>query len=67
MTYEFFIVKNKIGIKYFLEGRNYMKKAAFFDVDGTLIDCTIGIMDISDRVKKSYKRFSESWKRGICI
>ena len=29
-----------------------MKKAAFFDVDGTLIDCTIGIMDISDRVKK---------------
>lgn len=29
-----------------------MKKIAFFDVDGTLIDCMNGIMDMSDRVKK---------------
>ena len=36
-----------------------MKKAAFFDVDGTLIDCTIGIMDISDRVKKAIKDFQK--------
>ena len=37
-----------------------MKKAAFFDVDGTLIDCTIGIMDISDRVKKAIKVFQKA-------
>ena len=37
-----------------------MKKAAFFDVDGTLIDCTIGIMDISDRVKKAIKDFQKA-------
>lgn len=37
-----------------------MKKAAFFDVDGTLIDCTIGIMEISDRVKKAIKDFQKA-------
>ena len=37
-----------------------MKKAAFFDVDGTLIDCTIGIMDITDRVKKAIKDFQKA-------
>ena len=37
-----------------------MKKAAFFDVDGTLIDCTIGIMDISDRVKTAIKDFQKA-------
>lgn len=37
-----------------------MKKAAFFDVDGTLIDCTIGIMYISDRVKKAIKDFQKA-------
>lgn len=37
-----------------------MKKAVFFDVDGTLIDCTIGIMDISDRVKKAIKDFQKA-------
>lgn len=36
-----------------------MKKAAFFDVDGTIIDCTIGVMDMSDRVKKAIKDFQK--------
>ncbi|WP_300282032.1 HAD family hydrolase [Peptacetobacter sp.] len=36
-----------------------MKKAAFFDVDGTIIDCTIGVMDMSDRVKKAIRDFQE--------
>ena len=32
-----------------------MKKAVFFDIDGTLIDCTKGINAISPRVKKYIK------------
>lgn len=36
-----------------------MKKIAFFDVDGTLIDCMNGIMDMSDRVKKAIKDFQK--------
>ena len=32
-----------------------MKKAIFFDIDGTLIDCMNGKMDISDRVKDVIK------------
>lgn len=32
-----------------------MKKAIFFDIDGTLIDCMNGKMDISDRVKNVIK------------
>lgn len=33
-----------------------MKKAVFFDVDGTLIDCLNGITDITPRVKKSIRK-----------
>ena len=30
-----------------------MKRAIFFDIDGTLIDCLNGLTDITPRVKKS--------------
>lgn len=29
-----------------------MKKAVFFDIDGTLLDCMDGILDITPKVKK---------------
>ena len=32
-----------------------MKKAVFFDVDGTLVDCLNGIKDITPRVKKAIR------------
>ncbi|MDF2503549.1 HAD family hydrolase [Clostridium sp.] len=32
-----------------------MKKAVFFDIDGTLIDCLNGITDITPRVKKAIR------------
>lgn len=32
-----------------------MKKAVFFDIDGTLIDCLNGIIDITPRVKKAIR------------
>ncbi|NMM64903.1 HAD family hydrolase [Clostridium sp. P21] len=32
-----------------------MKKAVFFDIDGTLIDCLNGIKDITPRVKKAIR------------
>ncbi|MDF2505389.1 MAG: hypothetical protein K0R06_2883 [Clostridium sp.] len=32
-----------------------MKKAIFFDIDGTLIDCLKGITEITSRVKKGIK------------
>ena len=32
-----------------------MKKAAFFDIDGTLLDCLNGITDITPRVKKAIR------------
>ncbi|TQQ84539.1 HAD family hydrolase [Peptacetobacter hominis] len=38
-----------------------MKKLAFFDVDGTLIDCSNGKMGMSERVKSAIKNFQ---KRG---
>lgn len=33
-----------------------MRKAVFFDIDGTLLDCINGLTDISPRVKESIKR-----------
>ena len=33
-----------------------MKKAIFFDIDGTLIDCTRGITEITQGVKKSIRK-----------
>ena len=33
-----------------------MKKVIFFDIDGTLIDCTRGITEMTPRVKKSIKK-----------
>lgn len=37
------------------EGEEFMKKAVFFDMDGTLIDCLNGITDITPRVKKAIR------------
>lgn len=42
-----------------------MKKIAFFDVDGTLIDCTNRIMDMSDRVKKAIKDFQKAGNKAF--
>ncbi|MEN8908039.1 MAG: HAD hydrolase family protein [Clostridiales bacterium] len=36
-----------------------MKKVAFFDIDGTLLDCMNGIDRITNRVKKSIKEFQK--------
>lgn len=36
-----------------------MKKAVFFDIDGTLIDCLNGITDITPRVKKAIRALQE--------
>ena len=33
-----------------------MKKAIFFDIDGTLIDCLRGLTDITPRVKKCIRK-----------
>ncbi|MBM7834912.1 HAD family hydrolase [Clostridium sardiniense] len=33
-----------------------MKKAIFFDIDGTLIDCVNGLTDITPKVKKAIKK-----------
>ena len=32
-----------------------MKRAIFFDIDGTLIDCLNGLTDITPRVKKAIR------------
>ncbi|EKQ56777.1 MULTISPECIES: HAD family hydrolase [unclassified Clostridium] len=37
-----------------------MKKAVFFDIDGTLIDCLNGITDITPRVKKAIRKLQEN-------
>jgi Cof subfamily protein (haloacid dehalogenase superfamily) len=36
-----------------------MKKAVFFDIDGTLLDCINGIMDITPRVKMAIRKLQE--------
>ncbi|WP_238884062.1 HAD family hydrolase [Clostridium sp. YIM B02551] len=36
-----------------------MKKAVFFDIDGTLIDCLNGLTDITPRVKKAIRKLQE--------
>jgi Cof subfamily protein (haloacid dehalogenase superfamily) len=36
-----------------LAGDGIMKKAIFFDIDGTLLDCVNGLTDITPRVKKA--------------
>lgn len=36
-----------------------MKKAVFFDIDGTLMDCLNGITDIRPRVKKQFAHFKQ--------
>lgn len=36
-----------------------MKKAVFFDIDGTLIDCLDGLTDISPAVKKSIRKLQK--------
>lgn len=36
-----------------MEDVGIMKKAIFFDIDGTLLDCLNGIIDITPRVKKA--------------
>lgn len=36
-----------------------MKKAIFFDIDGTLMDCLNGITDITPRVKKAIRSLQE--------
>ena len=37
-----------------------MNKAVFFDIDGTLLDCTNGILDITPNVKKMIKLLQEN-------
>ena len=37
-----------------------MKKAVFFDIDGTLLDCMDGILDITPKVKKMIKSLQEN-------
>ncbi|AGX43372.1 Cof-type HAD-IIB family hydrolase [Clostridium saccharobutylicum] len=37
-----------------------MKKAVFFDIDGTLVDCLNGIKDITPRVKKAIHALQEN-------
>ena len=37
-----------------------MKRAIFFDIDGTLLDCQKGIMDIRPRVKKAIRSLQEN-------
>ncbi|MBD7912842.1 HAD family hydrolase [Clostridium cibarium] len=36
-----------------------MKKAIFFDIDGTLMDCLNGITDITDKVKKAIRKLQQ--------
>ena len=36
-----------------------MKKAIFFDVDGTLIDCMNGLKDMSISVKQAIRKVQE--------
>jgi len=44
---------HEIRINYIEGEEEIMKKAVFFDVDGTLVDCLNGITDITPRVKKA--------------
>jgi Cof subfamily protein (haloacid dehalogenase superfamily) len=44
----------EMRINYY-DGRGIMKKAVFFDIDGTLIDCLNGITDITPKVKKAIR------------
>ena len=32
-----------------------MKKAVFFDIDGTIIDCSLGMREISPKVKEAIR------------
>ena len=36
-----------------------MKKAIFFDIDGTLIDCINGHIDLSHQVKQAIRRLQQ--------
>lgn len=36
--------------------KEFMRKAVFFDIDGTLVDCTRGINDLSDKVKEAIRK-----------
>ena len=42
-----------------------MEKIAFFDIDGTLLDCKSGRMSISDRVRKAIKDFQRNGNKAI--
>lgn len=37
-----------------------MKRAVFFDIDGTLLDCVNGLIDISPRVKETIRSLQEN-------
>ena len=37
-----------------------MSKLLFFDIDGTLIDCNLGIYSISDNVKEALDKLKEN-------
>lgn len=42
-----------------MEDDGIMKRAIFFDIDGTLLDCLNGIIDITPRVKKAIHALQE--------
>ena len=42
-----------------------MKRAVFFDIDGTLLDCLNGITDITLRVKKAIRALQECIRKLI--
>ena len=37
-----------------------MRRAVFFDIDGTLLDCINGLIDISPKVKKAIRDLQEN-------
>lgn len=40
-------------------GELNMKKAIFFDIDGTLIDCINGHTDLTNQVKQAIRRLQQ--------
>ena len=49
------MVLNSNNLTINIKGVRIMKRAIFFDIDGTLLDCLNGITDITPRVKKSIR------------
>ena len=42
-----------------------MEKIAFFDIDGTLLDCKSGIMNMKERVRNSIRKFQSKGNKAI--